>query len=121
MSTFMTALLNTVMGMVTVFCVLIFISLIISLFVYIPSLERRLKSLIRRSKGGKKKPSASLDDSQKPAPKRPVLVRKEDLPEKMDDNELIAVIMAAIVAAEGGAVSADKLVVRSIRRVRKRR
>ena len=41
----MTALLNTLMGMGTVFLVLIFISLIISLFVYVPGLERRLRRL----------------------------------------------------------------------------
>ena len=35
MSTFMSALLNTLMGMGTVFCVLIVISLIISLFISI--------------------------------------------------------------------------------------
>ena len=34
---------------------------------------------------------------------------------------VIAVIMAAIVASEGGAVSADQLVVRSIRRVGRRK
>ena len=41
----------------------------------------------------------------------------------MNDAELVAVITAAIYAAEGqagnGAVSKDKLVVRSIRRARK--
>lgn len=118
MSSFMTALLNTLMGMGTVFIVLIFISLIISLFVYVPSLERNFKSFTRRLKGGKKKKSPTEDAPAKAAPKRPVLEPEEEL---ADDNELIAVIMAAIVASEGGAVSADKLVVRSIKRVKKRR
>ena len=40
---------------------------------------------------------------------------------KVDDGELVAVITAAIMAANGGAaVSADKLVVRSIKRVKRR-
>ena len=45
MNVFEQALLNTLMGMGTVFAVLIFISLLISLFVYIPSIERALKKL----------------------------------------------------------------------------
>ena len=41
--------------------------------------------------------------------------------ELVDDGELVAVITAAIMAANGGAaVSADKLVVRSIKRVKRR-
>ena len=44
MNVFEQALLNTLMGMGTVFAVLIFISLLISLFVYIPSIERALKN-----------------------------------------------------------------------------
>ena len=38
------ALLNTLMGMGTVFAVLIFISLIISLFVYIPAVEQKIQN-----------------------------------------------------------------------------
>jgi hypothetical protein len=45
-------------------------------------------------------------------------VEEEEL---VDDGELVAVITAAIMAANGGAaVSADKLVVRSIKRVKRR-
>ena len=44
MNVFEQALLNTLMGMGTVFAVLIFISLLISLFVYIPSIETALKN-----------------------------------------------------------------------------
>ena len=101
MNVFEQALLNTLMGMGTVFAVLIFISLLISLFVYIPSIERALKN--RSSKKEKK-----AAQEERPAPKRPIL-------------ELVAVITAAIMAANGGAaVSADKLVVRSIKRVKRR-
>ena len=108
MNVFEQALLNTLMGMGTVFAVLIFISLLISLFVYIPSIERALKN--RSSKKEKK-----AAQEERPAPKRPILE------EVVEDGELVAVITAAIMAANGGAaVSADKLVVRSIKRVKRR-
>ena len=108
MNVFEQALLNTLMGMGTVFAVLIFISLLISLFVYIPSIERALKN--RSSKKEKK-----AAQEERPAPKRPILE------EVVEEGELVAVITAAIMAANGGAaVSADKLVVRSIKRVKRR-
>ena len=66
MNVFEQALLNTLMGMGTVFAVLIFISLLISLFVYIPSIERALKN--RSSKKEKK-----AAQEERPAPKRPIL------------------------------------------------
>lgn len=113
MNVFEQALLNTLMGMGTVFVVLIFISLLISLFVYIPSIERALKN--RSSKKEKK-----AAQEERPAPKRPILEEVEE-EELVDDGELVAVITAAIMAANGGAaVSADKLVVRSIKRVKRR-
>ena len=62
MNVFEQALLNTLMGMGTVFAVLIFISLLISLFVYIPSIERALKN--RSSKKEKK-----AAQEERPAPK----------------------------------------------------
>lgn len=113
MSVFMNALLNTLMGMGTVFIVLIFISLIISLFAYIPQLEEKLK-------GGNKK------EEPKAAPKAaevPVVdEEEEDEEELVNDDALVAVIMAAIIASQGNtATSTDKLVVRSIRRARGRR
>ena len=108
MNVFEQALLNTLMGMGTVFAVLIFISLLISLFVYIPSIERALKN--RSSKKEKK-----AAQEERSAPKRPILE------EVVEEEELVAVITAAIMAANGGAaVSADKLVVRSIKRVKRR-
>lgn len=115
MNVFEQALLNTLMGMGTVFAVLIFISLLISLFVYIPSIERALKNRV----SNKEKKAAQAD---RPAPKRPVLEEPAvDEEELIDDGELVAVITAAIMAASSGtAVSADKLIVRSIKRVKRR-
>lgn len=89
--------LNTLMGMGTVFLVLIFISFLISLFKYIHEWEEKSK------KNNAPAPAA-------PAP-APVAAEEEEL---VDDLELVAVITAAIAASEN--TSADGLVVRSIKR-----
>ena len=91
--------LNTILGMGTVFAVLIFIAFIISLFKYISVIEDGLKN--------KKKKEAG---APVPAPVAAPVV-EENL---VDDLELVAVIAAAIAAAEG--TSTDSFVVRSIRR-----
>ena len=80
--------LNTVLGMGTVFVVLIFISLIISLFRFIPAIENAFK----------RKPAAEMKKESVPA-KEPAA--KEAQVSETDDTELIAVISAAIAAAEG--------------------
>lgn len=106
------ALLNTVMGMGTVFVVLIFISFIISLFKYIPAIQEKFS-----------KKNAQPVPESKPAPaKAPVIVEEEEEEELVDDAQLVAVITAAIMAScqTTNAISADKLVVKSIRRARKR-
>lgn len=90
--------LNTVLGMGTVFVVLIFISFIISLFEKIPALEAKFR----------KKEAAPA-----PAPVKAPEPVPEPEPEA-DDGELIAVIAAAVAAAEG--TSTDGFVVRSIKR-----
>ncbi len=101
--------MNTLIGMGTVFIVLIFISFIISLFKYLPALFAK-KTKVPEPKKEEKKASTSGD----------VPVASENL---MNDAELVAVITAAIYAASGssvgGAVSKDTLVVRSIRRAKK--
>ena len=102
--------MNTLIGMGTVFVVLIFISFIISLFKYLPALFAK-KTKIPEPK----KEEAPAKAAQS------VPVASENL---MNDAELVAVITAAIYAASGsangsGAVSKDTLVVRSIRRAKK--
>ena len=94
--------LNTVLGMGTVFAVLIFIAFIISLFKYISVIENALKN-----KKNKKTEEVITTKSEAQA----ASVVDE---EYCDDLELVAVIAAAIAAAEG--TSTDSFVVRSIRR-----
>lgn len=95
------AALNTLMGMGTVFIVLIFISWLISCFRYINKYEEKMKK--------KRTPAAPI--VVKTAQAAPAPVQEENL---ADDLELVAVITAAIAASTGA--SADGLVVRSIRR-----
>ena len=92
--------LNTVLGMGTVFVVLIFISFIISLLKYIPAIEEKFKK--------KKSPEAALVVTTVPA-----AVPAEEV-NVSDDSELVAAIAAAIAAYEG--TSTDGFVVRSIKR-----
>lgn len=91
--------LNTVLGMGTVFAVLIFIAFIIYLFKYIPVIQEKFSK-----KGSKASaaPTAAVAD-----------VTTEEA-ETVDDLELIVVIAAAIAAAEG--TTTDGFVVRSIKR-----
>ena len=99
--------LNTVLGMGTVFAVLIFISLIISLFKYIPAIQNALSG-----KGRKKKADNNAENvTAASAPGVSEEVQAEDV---TDDLELVAVISAAIAAMEG--TDTDGFVVRSIRR-----
>ena len=93
--------INTLLGMGTAFAVLILISLIISLFPIIGKIG--------------KKPAAPAP-ANKPAA-APEVVEEEDL---SDDDELVAVIAAAIATYEGSNASAsgDGFVVRSIRKRR---
>lgn len=94
--------LNTLLGMGTVFAVLILISLIIGLFAYIPKIEASMKS-------------RKQDKSPAPAVQAaPVVQEAEE--DVTDDLELVAVISAAIAASEGAA-STDGFVVRSVRKV----
>ncbi len=96
--------LNTLMGMGTVFVVLILIALLISCFNFIPKVQAIF------SKKEKKVESGSVDNAVAQ------IVENEAVQEE-DDLELVAVIAAAIAASEGAA-SADGYVVRSIRRIR---
>jgi Na+-transporting methylmalonyl-CoA/oxaloacetate decarboxylase gamma subunit len=69
-ATMLKALLNTLMGMGTVFLVLIFISLVISLFKYIPVLSARFEARKQRKKEEERRSIIG-----RPAPKRPFFLK----------------------------------------------
>lgn len=96
--------LNTLMGMGTVFAILILISFIISLFKYIPNIQAAF---------AKKDKEDNATEKNDPAIAQ--IIEKEE--ELTDDLELIAVITAAI-AASSQSGSSDDFIVRSIRRRR---
>lgn len=95
--------MNTLMGMGTVFVILIFIAFIISRFKYISKLEAWLRNRGRHEE--------TLLVQQKAAEEEKVVTEEED---ETDDLALVAVITAALAASLE--TSPDKLVVRSIRR-----
>ncbi len=105
------ALVNTVIGMGTVFVVLILISFIIYLLKFVPSLLDRSKKeeiVVRSENAAPSAPAAK--PAEKPAPV---------VSGNTDDTQLVAVITAAITAAmeqEGTPVAADGLVIRSIKK-----
>lgn len=90
--------MNTLMGMGTVFVVLILICLVINCFKIFPYLEKK--------KAAAKQPVAESKDE--------VVQQIEKREQQQDDMELIAVIAAAIAASTG--TSTDDFVVRSIKR-----
>ena len=92
--------MNTLMGMGTVFLVLILISLIISCFKVIPYLQDKMANR------GVKETAENAVVTQ--------IEQKEEQQQLTDDLELVAVITAAIAAGTGA--SADSFVVRSIHR-----
>lgn len=97
------AALNTLLGMGTVFIVLILISLIISCFSLIPKIQGLFAKKEKVSETEK-----SVDNT----------IAQIVAAEEADDTELIAVISAAIAAyeaANGG--SSDGIVIRSVRKV----
>lgn len=95
---------NTAMGMGTVFVMLIVISLIISLFQFIPKIQKAFEKKDKDSKVDESVNNTIAD-----------IIEREEAEE--DDLELVAVIAAAIAASEG-ASSTDGFVVRSIKRIR---
>lgn len=97
------AALNTLLGMGTVFVVLILISFIISAFTLIPKIQ---------AKSAAKKATKANTNSTAVDNTIAQIIEKEEL---SDDLELVAVISAAIAASEG-ASSTDGFVVRSIKR-----
>ena len=100
------AALNTVIGMGTVFIVLIIIIGVISLFKFIPKLQDMFA----------KKDAGNVQEKSESAVTQTVSAAEDT--DVSDDLELVAVIAAAIAASEGAA-STEGFVVRSIRRVKR--
>lgn len=94
--------LNTLLGMGTVFAVLILISAIISCFGFIP----KIQAMFAKKSTEEEIKTEAVDNTIAQ------IIEKEEL---SDDLELVAVISAAIAASEGTA-STDGFVVRSIKR-----
>ena len=103
------AALNTLIGLGTVFVVLILISLIISLFGFIPKLQAASAKRKERKKAEKATGEKTGIDNAVAQ-----ITAQEEVADAADDLELAAVIAAAIAAYEGSA-STDGFVVRSIR------
>jgi sodium pump decarboxylase gamma subunit len=106
------AALNTVIGMGTVFIVLILISLIIGCFKYISVFEQKLEEKKNKKAEDARAAAESVDNTIAQ------IVEKEE-GELVDDLELAAVISAAVAAYTG--TSSDGFVVRSIRKSNKKR
>ena len=94
--------MNTILGMGTVFSVLIFISLVIYCFNFIPAIQKKFS----------KKKEQSAPAPAKAAAPAPAAAPVEE--ETVDEGELVAAITAAICAYTGS--PPDGFVVRSIRR-----
>ncbi len=126
---------NTVIGMGIVFVALIFISFIISLLKYVPALfdkeTREKKKAEKAKKAQEAANTAAADDEddtptmRMPAPAAGIvdIVNTATGESVMNDSELVAVISAAVMAAQGGNTrvrvnypSNDKLVVRPRRK-----
>lgn len=112
------ALMNMIMGMGTVFIVLIFISWLISCFKYINNWEKKMKEQAAAKEPvfvPAPAPAAPAVPAPAPAAPAPAPIQEPEPEEDLtDDFELAAVIAAAIAASEN--VPVEGLVVRSIRR-----
>ena len=105
-TTMKNAALNTVMGLGTVFVILVMLIFLISLFQFIPG------SGAQEAKAKKK---AAEEAAAAPTPVSVAAVPVQEA----DNSELIAVIAAAIAASEG--TSTDGFVVRSIRKINRKK
>lgn len=107
-SMMMTAVMNTLIGMGTVFVVLILISAIISAFSVIPKLEEKFAAKKNAAPAGQA--VAAKADAE--------VTEIAENEQEAEDTEFVAVIAAAVAAYEG-ASGTDGFVVRSIHRRRR--
>ncbi len=102
--------LNTLLGMGTVFIVLILICLLISLFGVIPKIQKAAADKKAQKEAEDKAAISGIDNAIDQ-------IIANEANNEADDTELVAVIAAAIAAYEGSG-STDGYIVRSIRRRR---
>ncbi len=125
---------NTLIGMCTVFVILIFISFIISLLKYVPMLFDKETRTARKASKEAEKTAEKTDDvvSEQESPQETEkivdIVNTETGESVMDDSQLVAVITAAVAAysSAGGTQtvfvnypSNDKLIAHKIRRIKR--
>ena len=109
---------NTLMGMGTVFAVLIFISLIIAQFEHLNKLSAKISNWWANRKNNeeaKTEEAVASPSKASSSPAAPAPVSANP----MDDKQLVAVITAAVVAANVSIGGTDRLVVRSIRKAKR--
>lgn len=106
------AALNTVIGIVTVVCVLFFLSILIAQFIHVQKIQKLIDKI--KGKSDKKTEPSSENSAISET------VESESVEDVTDDTEIVAVITAAIAASQSN-VSADGFVVRSIKRVSSRK
>ncbi len=112
------AVMNTIIGMGTVFAVLILIIGVISAMSLIPKLQTALEN---KKKSRAQEGAAPIEQTAvENAVDHIVMQESVNNAEEAEDTELVAVIAAAIAASEGAA-SPEDFVVRSIRRISKGR
>ncbi|MCR5608417.1 MAG: OadG family protein [Lachnospiraceae bacterium] len=113
--------INTIVGMATVFIVLILISFIISLFSKIALIqeffeERARKKQLKKLREQNDNNEVTVTENTESSDTDDIVYEEVDI---SDDSELVAVIMGALYEYMGDSVPADGLVVRSIRKVRR--
>lgn len=100
--------INTIMGVGTVFVILLFLVFVISLFIFVGKAEN-----VQKKETEKKAPVSPAPVQTAPAASAPAQTAATEA----DDIEMAIVLAAAIAAAEEEGTSTDGYVVRSIRKV----
>lgn len=113
------ALVNTLLGMGTVFLVLIFISLVISLFKFLPKEKSPEEKAANKARKAARR-SGRPESAEAPASEAPAAPQAAGTAGTASDGQLVAVIMAAVSAykaeTESEVFDPDMYVVRSIKR-----
>ena len=104
---------NTLMGMGTVFIVLIFISFIIGQFKHLNTISAKFENWWANRGKDKDAEETAASVAEVSAPVATPVANP------MDDTQLVAVITAAVTAANSAAGGSDKLIVRSIRKAKR--